>query len=135
MARTKQTPHRYSSLKVIKKQLKTAGKSISRDGLMMPHSNRPHKVVPHDNQKSRDAIRKNPFTKTVCEIATKVGTQLEDQAISTLHIASEKYLVDLFEAAKLCAIPAKRVTVIPDDISMAKKIWRVREKGLSSREN
>ena len=36
--------------------------------------------------------------------------------------ASEAYLVGLFEDTNLCAIHAKRVTIMPKDIQLARRI-------------
>ena len=43
-------------------------------------------------------------------------------AISALQEASEAYLVGLFEDTNLCAIHAKRVTIMPKDIQLARRI-------------
>ena len=43
-------------------------------------------------------------------------------AIRALHQASEAYLVGLLEDANLLAIHAKRVTVQPRDIQLARRI-------------
>jgi len=40
----------------------------------------------------------------------------------TLQEASEAYLVGLFEDTNLCAIHAKRVTTMPKDIQLARRI-------------
>ena len=39
-----------------------------------------------------------------------------------LQEASEAYLVRLFEDMNLCAIHAKRVTIMPKDIQLARRI-------------
>ena len=39
-----------------------------------------------------------------------------------LQEASEAYLVGLFEDTNLCGIHAKRVTIMPKDIHLAKRI-------------
>lgn len=43
-------------------------------------------------------------------------------AILALQEASEAYLVSLFEDTNLCAIHAKRVTIMPKDIQLARRI-------------
>ncbi|OWF51491.1 histone H3.3-like [Mizuhopecten yessoensis] len=78
-------------------------------------------------QKSTDLLlRKLPFSRVVREIVQNKhpGLQLrwEATAIMALQEASEAYLVHLFEDANLCAIHAKRVTVMPKDIWLARKI-------------
>ena len=41
-----------------------------------------------------------------------------------LQEAAEAYLVGLFEDTNLCAIHAKRVTIMPKDIQLARRIRR-----------
>ena len=70
-------------------------------------------------QKSTELlIRKLPFQRLVREIAQDFKTDLRFQssAILALQEASEAYLVGLFEDTNLCAIHAKRVTIMPKDI-------------------
>ena len=43
-------------------------------------------------------------------------------AILALQEAAEAHLVHLFEDANLCAIHAKRVTIMPKDIALARRI-------------
>ena len=43
-------------------------------------------------------------------------------AVSALQEMAEAYLVLLFEDTNLCAIPAKRVTIMPKDIQLARRI-------------
>jgi histone H3 len=43
-------------------------------------------------------------------------------ALTILQEASEAYLVGVFEDANLCAIHAKRVTIFPKDIELARRI-------------
>ena len=51
-----------------------------------------------------------------------VEMQFRGSAISTLQEAAEAYLVGLFEDTNLCAIHAKRITIMPRDIQMARRI-------------
>jgi histone H3 len=76
-------------------------------------------------QKSTDLlIRKLPFQRLVREIAQDFKNDLRFQgsAILALQEASESYLVGLFEDTNLCAIHAKRVTIMPKDIQLARRI-------------
>ena len=82
---------------------------------------RPHRKY----QKSTELlIRKLPFQRLVREIAQDFKTDLRFQshAILALQEASEAYLVGLFEDTNLCAIHAKRVTIMPKDIQLARRI-------------
>ncbi|KAL4143248.1 hypothetical protein QTP88_005603 [Uroleucon formosanum] len=67
---------------------------------------------------------KLPFQRLVREIAQDFKTDLRFQssAVMALQEASEAYLVGLFEDTNLCAIHAKRVTIMPKDIQLARRI-------------
>ena len=69
-------------------------------------------------------IRKLPFSRLVREIAQDIKTDLrfQAQAVGALHEAAEAYLVGLFDDTNLCAIHAKRVTIMPKDIQLARRI-------------
>jgi histone H3 len=43
-------------------------------------------------------------------------------AILALQEASESFLVSLFEDTNLCCIHAKRVTILPRDIALARRV-------------
>ena len=77
-------------------------------------------------QKSTELlIRKLPFSWLVCEIAQEVGKRdlhFQGSAIICLQEAAEAFLVSLLEDANLCAIHAKRVTIMPKDIQLARRI-------------
>ena len=76
-------------------------------------------------QKSTELlIRKLPFQHLVREIAQDFKTDLRFQssAIMALQEASEYYLVGLFEDTNLCAIHAKRVTIMAKDVQLARRI-------------
>ena len=48
--------------------------------------------------------------------------RFQSSAILAIHEASEAYLVSLLEDAMCCAIHAKRVTLMPKDIQLARRI-------------
>ena len=77
-------------------------------------------------QKSTELlIRKLPFSRLVREIAQEVGKRdlrFQGSAIICLQEAAEAFLVSLLEDANLCAIHAKRVTIMPKDIQLARRI-------------
>jgi histone H3 len=76
-------------------------------------------------QKSSDLlIRKLPFQRLVREIAGEFRKELRFQstAILALQEASEAYLVDLFQDTNLIAMHARRVTIMPRDIQLARRI-------------
>ncbi|TRM67719.1 histone-fold-containing protein [Schizophyllum amplum] len=84
-------------------------------------------------QKSTDLlIRKLPFARLVREVALDMmtdttqygdaGLRWQSSAILALQEATEAFLVHLFEDANLCAIHAKRVTIMARDIQLARRI-------------
>ena len=76
-------------------------------------------------QKSTELlIRKRPFQRLVRQIAQdfKVDLRFQSAAILALQEASEAYLVGLFEDTNLCALHAKRVTIMPKDMQLARRI-------------
>ncbi len=141
MARTKQTVQRKSNApKNLKSRLaqKAAQKStVSKGGVKVaakqPKERKPHRYRPgtvalreiRHYQKSTDLlIRKLPFQRLVREIAQDFKNDLRFQgsAILALQEASEAYLVGLFEDVNLCALHAKRVTIAPKDMQLARRI-------------
>ncbi|KAI1721266.1 core histone h2A/H2B/H3/H4 domain-containing protein [Ditylenchus destructor] len=111
-----------------KGQLAARKSAPSTGGVKKPHRYRPGTVALREirrYQKSTELlIRKLPFQRLVREIAQDFKTDLRFQsaAIGALQEASEAYLVGLFEDTNLCAIHAKRVTIMPKDIQLARRI-------------
>jgi histone H3 len=97
-------------------------------GVKKPHRYRPGTVALREirrYQKSTELlIRKLPFQRLVREIAQEFKTDLRFQgsAVLALQEAAEAYLVGLFEDTNLCCIHAKRVTIMPKDIQLARRI-------------
>ena len=108
---------------------KTAKKSAPQTGgIKKPMRYRPGTVALREirrYQKSTELlIRKLPFQRLVREIAQnfKTGLRFQTNAILALQEAGEGYLVGLFEDTNLCAIHAKRCTIMPKDIQLARRI-------------
>jgi histone H3 len=125
-----QTARKLTGGKAPRKQLatKAARKKPATRGVNKPHRYRPGTVALREirrYQKSTELlIRKLPFQRLVREIAQDFKTDLRFQssAVMALQEASEAYLVGLFEDTNLCAIHAKRVTIMPKDIQLARRI-------------
>lgn len=75
-------------------------------------------------------LRKLPFQRLVREIAQdyRANLRFSSTALEALQEASEAYVVGLFEDTNLCAIHAKRVTIMPKDMQLARRIRGEREK-------
>jgi len=114
-----------------------------------PHRFRPGTVALREirrYQKSTELlIRKLPFQRLVREIAqdfkvsssihpfdaellmtmlslTQTDLRFQSSAVMALQEAAEAYLVSLFEDTNLAAIHAKRVTIQPKDLALARRL-------------
>lgn len=70
-------------------------------------------------------LRRLPFARLVREIQygmTRQPYRWQGSAILALQEASEAHLVALFEDSNLCAIHGKRVTIMPKDMQLARRI-------------
>eukprot|EP00929_Paragymnodinium_shiwhaense_P017517 TRINITY_DN1268_c0_g1_i1.p2 TRINITY_DN1268_c0_g1~~TRINITY_DN1268_c0_g1_i1.p2 ORF type:complete len:138 (+),score=41.57 TRINITY_DN1268_c0_g1_i1:130-543(+) len=76
-------------------------------------------------QRSTDMlIRKGPFQRLVREVMQDMQPdyRFQTQALVALQEAVEAYLVGLFEDTNLCTIHAKRVTIMPKDMQLARRL-------------
>lgn len=133
MARTRQTASKSTGGKLPRKQLatKAARKSApAAGGVKKPHRYRPGTVALREirrYQKSYDLlIPKAPYMRFFREILQDKKSEMRIQAAASLAAQemSEAVLVQRFEDSNLCAIHAKRVTVMPKDFQLAKRIQR-----------
>ena len=131
MARTKQTARKSTGGAPPVKHLaqKAARRSEpSTGGAKKRHRWRPGTAALREirryQKNTQLLIRKLPFQRLVREIAQDFKTELRFQshAIAALQEASEAYLVALFEDTNLCCIHAKRVTIQPKDMQLARRI-------------
>ena len=133
MTRTKHTARKSTGGKAPLKAVASKGTprkkpAAEAGGVKKPHRFRPGTVALREirrYQKSTELlIRRMPFQRLVREIAQEFKTDLRFQAsaILALQEATEAYLVALFEDSNLCAIHAKRVTIMPRDIQLARRI-------------
>lgn len=139
MARTKQTARKVTGSKAPRKCLankQTMKKSApamggikpSEKSIKKPHRFRPGTVCLREIRKYQKStellIRKMPFQRLVREIASdyKSDLRFQQSSILALQEATEAYMVGLFEDTNLCAIHAKRVTIMPKDMQLARRI-------------
>ena len=131
MSRTKQTARRSTGGQAPRGHLatKAARRSVPRLGVKKPRRYRPGTVALREirkYQKNTDLlIRKLPFQRLVREtlqVTFKKDHKFQSTAMLALQEAAEAYLVGVFEDTNLCAIHAKRVTIMPKDILLARRI-------------
>jgi histone H3 len=107
---------------------KAARASVPSNAVKKPYRYRPGTVALRQirrYQKSTELlVKKGPFARLVREIAQEKARCLRFQrsAIEALQQATEAYMVGLFEDSNLLAIHAKRVTIFPKDMQLARRI-------------
>ena len=128
MARTKQTAKKFEG-PMKQMATKAARKSANATGgIKKPRRYRPGTVALREirrYQKSTELLlRKLPFQRLVREISQEYKTDLRFQssAVMALQEAAESYLVGVFEDTNLCAIHARRVTIMPRDMQLARRL-------------
>ena len=131
MARTKQTARKSTGgkaprLHLVTKAARRRARAVG--GVKTPHRYRPGTVALSEiqrYQKNTDLLlRKLPFQRLVREIAQdyKSDVRMQSTAMLALQEAVEAYLVGLFHDTNECALHAKRVTIMPKDMQLARRI-------------
>jgi histone H3 len=102
-----------------------------RGGIKKSHRYRPGTVALHEIRRFQKGtellIRKGPFQRLVREIATTGENKGKDLLFQStdmhaLQEVSEAYMVGMFEDTNLAAMHAKRVTIMPRDMQLARRI-------------
>jgi histone H3 len=135
MARTKQTARKSVSGKAPKINLATkaarkatqSAPAICR-GIRRRHRYRPGTRSLMEIRKYQKAynnlLPRLPFQRLVREVAQdyKSSIRFQANALLALQEGAEAFLVGLFQDTNLCAIHAKRVTISPKDMQLARRI-------------
>jgi len=128
-------------------ELAEAREKQARAATRRPRRYRPGTVALREIRKFQKGtellIRKAPFQRLVREIMYELNfkeitrdnetyvianqgyiepKRMQSTAMLALHEAAEYYLVEFFEWANLCALHAKRVTIMPKDMQLARRI-------------
>ena len=76
--------------------------------------------------KSRLEISKKAFSALVQDVVQTMypnqGYKFSLRGIAALHVASEDYIIGLFEDSYLCALHAKRITLMKKDMNLARRL-------------
>ncbi|KAL5171641.1 histone H3-like centromeric protein HTR12 [Glycine soja] len=81
--------------------------------------------IPHFQRSCELLIPAAPFIRCVKQITNQFSSEVSrwtPEAVVALQEAAEEYLVHLFEDGMLCAIHARRVTVMKKDIELARRL-------------
>ena len=127
---TKKTaPKRRNPRKSQNPRKSTGGRRPMPESAKKKHRYRPGTVALREIRQYQEStnllIPKLPFSRLVKEIAQErsvAGLQFQSSALMALQEATEAYIVQHFEYTNLCAIHAKRVTVMPKDMNLARRI-------------
>jgi histone H3/H4 len=138
MVRTKQTATLRKGTSTHPKVAKAVPKDLAKKAVKKARRFRPGTVALREIRKYQKGtellIRKAPFARLVREttdditrgqpglVFGKDGYRFQSHAIQALQEASEAYLISLFEDTQLAAVHAKRVTIMPKDMQLARRI-------------
>ena len=76
-------------------------------------------------QKGTDLLcQKAPFQRLVRAVAAqqKAGLRFAATALAALQESTESYIISLLADANLCSLHAKRVTAMPSDLNLARRL-------------
>ena len=108
---------REKQIKIMKEERKEQKKKVQRGIQAL-------KEIQKYQKGSELLIKRLPFQRVVKEIAQHQmeGLRFQSAAVMVLQEVGEAFLVSIMEQANLCAIHAKRVTIMPRDIQLARRI-------------
>jgi len=128
MSRTKETAAKSVSKGAAAKKSAKVSKSASGNAGKRTHRFRPGTVALreiHRYQRGTELLlRKAPFQRLVREISAqgKDGLRFQSAAVLAIQEATEAYLISLLADTNLCAIHTRRVTVMPKDLHLARRL-------------
>ena len=128
-AQTKQTAVKSKAPRALgtKRGKKSAGGSGS-SGVKKSFRWRPGTVALRQVKKLQKStellIAKAPFSRLVREIADsqKVGLRFQSSAVAAIQEATEAFVVSLLSDANLTALHANRVTALPRDLQLVRRL-------------
>ncbi|KQJ95914.1 hypothetical protein BRADI_3g19750v3 [Brachypodium distachyon] len=123
MARTKMTARKSTGGKAPRKQLRATCTSARMTVPTIGGVKKPRRKIGEYQKGMELLMRKLPF-RLVREIAQvfKIDLCFQSHAVLALQEAAEAYLVGLFEDTNICAVHAKRVTIMSKDVHLARRI-------------
>jgi len=143
MARTKQTARKSTGGKVSRKSILAAKRDKGKDGekrkskrgevagVKRKHRWRPGTVALREIRRFQRTtnllIPRSPFLRMIRQVMSEVkqgqsDLRIQVGAVGAIQEAAEAYIVGVFEDTNLCAIHAKRVTIMPRDIHLAMRL-------------
>jgi histone H3 len=116
------TPHKQLPSKAARKSAPSTG-GVKRSGHFRPGSVALREIRRY-NKSTQLQIRKLPFQRLVRQIGKdfKLDFDFQTDAIMALQDVSEAFLTSLFQDSGISADLAKRVTIMPKDIQLARRM-------------
>ena len=128
MARTKETARKSLGSKKTAKRAKKASTGAAKTGVKRAHRFRPGTVALREIRRYQKGtellLRKAPFQRLVREVASslKEGLRFQSSAVAAIQEATESYVVSLLADTNLCAIHTRRVTIMPRDVHLTRRL-------------
>ena len=121
---SKKMPSKSSKSKAVKKSAPAAGGMKERKKMRFRPGTVALREVKRYQKDARNLLPRAPFQRLVRSIVSDMDHELRFQsaALMALQEASEAYIVGLFEDTNLCAIHAKRQTIMKKDMELARRI-------------
>ena len=129
-AQTKQTAVKAKSIKrnLGAKKGKKAASGNSKSGMKKSYRWKPGTVALRQVKKLQKStellIAKAPFSRLVREVAEsgKAGLRFQSSAVAAIQEATEAFVVSLLSDANLTALHANRVTALPRDLQLVRRL-------------
>ena len=121
---SKKMPAKSSKSKAIKKSAPAAGGMKDMKKRRFKPGTVALREVKRYQKEVKNLLPRASFQRLVRDISTSMANDLRFQsaALLALQEASEAYITGLFEDTNLCAIHAKRVTIMKKDMDLARRI-------------
>ena len=111
-------PHRFRPGTVALREIRRYQKSTELLIRKLPFQ----RLVREIAQDFKVSFRNYPFKDDFADPVLKTDLRFQSSAVMALQEAAEAYLVSLFEDTNLAAIHAKRVTIQPKDLALARRL-------------
>ena len=84
--------------------------------------------IRHYQKSTELLIRKAPFARLCKEVLQEYNNEMRMAAVAleAIQEAAEQYLTSIFEDSNLAAIHAKRVTIMPKDMQLVRRLRQER---------
>jgi len=129
MARTKAVPQNIKTVKQRARRNAPIGTEIKRGRRFRPGTVALREIRRMQNTTTL-LMLKRPFLRVLRDVLANMadkearfgGIKFQSIAVCAMHEASEAYLISLFEETNLCAIHARRITIMSKDMQLARRI-------------